>query len=79
MLPAEHFSLPFSAFCRRQLLPLSLPPATATHLPYRQGGVYLILGGAKGIGLETAKRLVSLGHEVLLHGRSPEKLKKAKD
>ncbi len=34
----------------------------------------LITGSTDGIGLETAKILVSQGHRVLLHGRNPEKL-----
>lgn len=34
----------------------------------------LITGSTDGIGLETAKVLVSLGHHVLLHGRNPSKL-----
>lgn len=34
----------------------------------------LITGSTDGIGLETAKMLVSQGHRVLLHGRNPEKL-----
>lgn len=34
----------------------------------------LITGATDGIGLETAKMLLSQGHHVLLHGRSPEKL-----
>ncbi len=36
----------------------------------------LITGSTDGIGLETCKMLVSLGHNVLLHGRSPGKLEK---
>ncbi|MEL6962034.1 MAG: SDR family NAD(P)-dependent oxidoreductase [Pseudomonadota bacterium] len=35
----------------------------------------LLTGATDGIGLETAKMLVSAGHEVLLHGRNPNKLK----
>ncbi|MEM7715482.1 MAG: SDR family NAD(P)-dependent oxidoreductase [Cyanobacteria bacterium P01_A01_bin.68] len=34
----------------------------------------LITGSTDGIGLETAKMLTSQGHNVLLHGRNPEKL-----
>ena len=34
----------------------------------------LITGSTDGIGLETAKMLVSLGHQVLLHGRNENKL-----
>ncbi|MDJ0708013.1 MAG: SDR family NAD(P)-dependent oxidoreductase [Leptolyngbyaceae cyanobacterium MO_188.B28] len=37
----------------------------------------LITGSTDGIGLETAKMLVSKGHKVLLHGRNPTKLEKA--
>ncbi len=36
----------------------------------------LITGATDGIGLETSRILVQQGHHVLLHGRSPEKLKK---
>ena len=36
----------------------------------------LITGATDGIGLETARMLVSLGHNVLLHGRSQAKLVK---
>lgn len=38
----------------------------------------LITGSTDGIGLETAKMLVSAGHHVLLHGRNPSKLKAVK-
>ena len=34
----------------------------------------LVTGSTDGIGLETARMLVSLGHHVLLHGRNPAKL-----
>ena len=37
----------------------------------------LITGSTDGIGLETAKMLVSTGHHVLLHGRNPAKLEQA--
>lgn len=36
--------------------------------------VILVTGATDGIGYETAKDLVELGHFVLLHGRNPEKL-----
>ncbi|MDT7041350.1 SDR family NAD(P)-dependent oxidoreductase [Candidatus Nitronereus thalassa] len=36
--------------------------------------IILVTGSTDGIGLETAKMLVSLGHYVLLHGRSAAKL-----
>ncbi|MGI9409474.1 MAG: SDR family NAD(P)-dependent oxidoreductase, partial [Hyphomicrobiaceae bacterium] len=34
----------------------------------------LVTGATDGIGLETAKKLVSAGHHVLVHGRNPAKL-----
>ena len=37
----------------------------------------LITGSTDGIGLETAKMLVSKGHTILLHGRNPKKLEAA--
>lgn len=37
----------------------------------------LVTGSTDGIGLETAKMLVSEGHHVLLHGRNPQKLQDA--
>ena len=36
----------------------------------------LITGATDGIGFETAKMLVSMGHNVLLHGRNRAKLEK---
>jgi len=36
----------------------------------------LVTGATDGIGLETARMLVALGHNVLLHGRNPAKLEK---
>jgi NAD(P)-dependent dehydrogenase (short-subunit alcohol dehydrogenase family) len=39
--------------------------------------IILITGSTDGIGLETARMLVSLGHHVLLHGRSAAKLEDA--
>ena len=38
------------------------------------GKTILITGATDGIGLETARMLVSQGHAVLLHGRNPAKL-----
>ena len=38
----------------------------------------LITGSTDGIGLATARMLVSLGHQVLLHGRNPQKLAEVK-
>ena len=37
----------------------------------------LITGSTDGIGLETAKMLVSQGHHVLIHGRNKTKLEQA--
>lgn len=37
----------------------------------------LVTGSMDGIGLETARMLVSQGHHVLLHGRNPVKLEEA--
>lgn len=39
----------------------------------------LITGSTDGIGLETAKRLVAAGHDVLLHGRDAGKLETARE
>ncbi len=36
----------------------------------------LVTGATDGIGLETAKMLAALGHNLLLHGRNPTKLEK---
>jgi NAD(P)-dependent dehydrogenase (short-subunit alcohol dehydrogenase family) len=39
----------------------------------------LITGSTDGIGLETAKMLVPLGHHLFLHGRNPAKLEEAEN
>ena len=39
----------------------------------------LLTGATDGIGLETARQLVSLKHTVLLHGRNPAKLKRVEE
>ncbi len=41
------------------------------------GKIILVTGSTDGIGLATAKMLVSMGHHVLLHGRNPAKLEEA--
>lgn len=38
----------------------------------------LITGSTDGIGFETAKLLISLGHNVIIHGRNKEKVEKVK-
>ena len=38
----------------------------------------LITGSTDGIGLATAEMLVSMNHNVLVHGRNPQKLDEAK-
>jgi len=38
--------------------------------------IILITGATDGIGLETARKLKSLGHQLIVHGRSAEKLEK---
>lgn len=39
----------------------------------------LVTGSTDGIGLQTARDLAGLGHEVVLHGRSEEKVARARD
>jgi NAD(P)-dependent dehydrogenase (short-subunit alcohol dehydrogenase family) len=39
--------------------------------------IILVTGSTDGIGLATARMLVSMGHHVLLHGRNPAKLEEA--
>lgn len=41
--------------------------------------IILVTGATDGIGLETARELAVLGHEVVLHGRSEEKAQRARD
>ncbi len=44
----------------------------------RRPRTVLVTGSTDGIGLETARMLVSEGHHVLLHGRSPTKVDESK-
>lgn len=39
----------------------------------------LITGSTDGLGLQTAQKFLSLGHEVILHGRNPSKLEDIKN
>jgi NAD(P)-dependent dehydrogenase (short-subunit alcohol dehydrogenase family) len=41
--------------------------------------IILVTGSTDGIGLETAKELAALGHEMVLHGRSKEKVQRARE
>ena len=45
--------------------------------PAREQKTILVTGSTDGIGLETARMLVSMGQHVLLHGRNPKKLEEA--
>ncbi|WP_413693269.1 SDR family NAD(P)-dependent oxidoreductase [Psychromonas sp. KJ10-2] len=38
----------------------------------------LLTGATDGIGYETAKKLIELGHHLIIHGRSSEKLANTK-
>src|SRR5512146_3415885 len=41
--------------------------------------IILVTGSTDGIGLEAARELANLGHEVVVHGRSEEKVRHACD
>ena len=45
----------------------------------RSPQTYLVTGSTDGIGRYTAGRLASLGHTVLIHGRSPERVRDTVD
>ncbi|BBJ00351.1 short-chain dehydrogenase [Ferrigenium kumadai] len=42
-------------------------------------GIILVTGATDGIGFETTRELATLGHEVVVHGRSEEKARHARD
>ena len=51
---------------------LELAPATPEQLPLRNGGVYIVVGGATGIGLTVCDWLTrNYGARLLIIGRSP--------
>jgi NAD(P)-dependent dehydrogenase (short-subunit alcohol dehydrogenase family) len=52
-------------------------PAAALHEPELAGQTVVLIGGSAGIGLETARRARAEGAEVILTGRSPERLEHA--
>ncbi len=49
------------------------------HEPELAGQTVILIGGSAGIGLETARRAQAEGAEVVLTGRSPDKLSRAAD
>ncbi|MEM7395935.1 MAG: SDR family NAD(P)-dependent oxidoreductase, partial [Verrucomicrobiota bacterium] len=56
----------------RRLLASALPAGSSEAVPHRTRGVYFVLGGSGGIGLELARRLTeSVQARVVLVGRSP--------
>lgn len=73
--------LPISLLSKRTCLDnLLVKAATQRNVEskeFRMKKTILITGSTDGIGLETAKELVLLGHKVLLHGRNQEKLELA--
>ncbi|MFI0777853.1 SDR family NAD(P)-dependent oxidoreductase [Streptomyces sp. NPDC021212] len=67
--PASPLALRADSVYRRKLVPV--PPAPVERGRLRRGGVYLLLGGAGGIGLEMTDWLVrEFGAKVVLVGRS---------
>ena len=69
MAPAGFGAVRDGVYYRRILEPVSLPPANAS--AFREGGTYLIAGGAGGIGLSLARYLAEKyqAHSILI-GRS---------
>ncbi len=68
--PAQAIALRGGRRYLRELRPARIPPAE--QVPFRKGGVYLILGGAGGIGLELSRYLSkSVQAKVVLLGRRP--------
>ena len=51
--------------------------STARREPELLGQTVVLIGGSAGIGLETARRARAEGAEVILAGRTPERLERA--
>ncbi|MGY0788315.1 SDR family NAD(P)-dependent oxidoreductase [Azospirillum argentinense] len=57
---------------RRWLVPAALPPAPGAKGPFRTGGVYLIVGGAGGLGFALSRHLAAVhGARLAWIGRRP--------
>jgi NAD(P)-dependent dehydrogenase (short-subunit alcohol dehydrogenase family) len=53
------------------------PPVLSQREPELAGQIVVVIGGSAGIGLETARRALVEGAEVIITGRNPDRLKQA--